>query len=75
MSEIRKAILKQMQRRGLTKYAVWKLVEDEIARRTVYSYLSGQKDAASGTSFVIMRAVGLTVTPAKPKARKRRGKK
>jgi hypothetical protein len=72
MSEIRQKILEQMRRQGLTKYAVWKLVESDIPRRTVYSFLSGEKDAGTKKASIIMKAVGLKITTTKPKAKKKK---
>ena len=62
MSEIREAILKQMKKSGMTIYQVAKLVEDKVPQRTVYAFLTGEKDAGTRTASIIMKALGLTVT-------------
>ncbi len=62
MSEIRQAILKQMNKSGMTIYRVAKLVEDKVPQRTVYAFLNGEKDAGTRTASIIMKALGLSVT-------------
>jgi len=68
MSDIRDAILKQMLASGMTIYQVAKLVEGTVPQRTVYAFLTGEKDAGTQTASAILKAVGLTVTP-RPKRR------
>ena len=63
MSEIRDAILRQMGQLGLSIYQVSKLVEGDIPQRTVYAFLTGEKDAGTETAAVIMKAVGLRMGP------------
>ena len=62
MLEIRQAILKQMNKSGMTIYRVAKLVENKVPQRTVYAFLTGEKDAGTKTASIIMKALGLTVT-------------
>ena len=62
MSEIREAILRQMNKSGMTIYRVAKLVEGKVPRRTVYAFLTGEKDAGTKTASIIMKALGLTIT-------------
>jgi hypothetical protein len=64
MIDIRDAILKKMKKDGLTKNQVANLpkVKRYIPRRTVYAYLSGEKDSASKTVSILLDAVGLTIT-------------
>jgi len=62
MSEIREAILKQMHKSGMTIYQVAKLVEGKVPQRTVYAFLTGEKDAGTETASIIMKAMGLNVT-------------
>jgi hypothetical protein len=61
MSEIREQILEQMKKLGLTIYQVAKMVEDKIPQRTVYAFLTGEKDTGTKTASVILRAVGLEI--------------
>jgi hypothetical protein len=61
VSEIREKILKQMKKSGLTIYQVGKMVEDKIPQRTVYAFLTGEKDTGTKTASVILRAVGLEI--------------
>jgi len=63
MSEIRDAILRQMLELGLSIYQVSILVEDDIPQRTVYAFLTGEKDAGTETASLIMKAVGLVIEP------------
>ena len=72
MSEIRKAILKQMQKSNLTIYQVAKLVEDKIPQRTVYAFLRDEQDTGTKTASIIMNALGITMTVTKRKTKKGR---
>ena len=65
MSEIRDAILERMEKLNLTTYQLWKLVEGKVPQRTVYSFISGEKDAGTETASIIMSAIGLKVKIAK----------
>ena len=40
----RKIILTEMERRGLSHYAIVERIADRIPRRTVYNYLAGETD-------------------------------
>jgi len=62
MSEIREAILKQMKKRNMTIYQVAKLVEGKLPQRTVYAFLTGEKDAKTKTASIILKAMGLKIT-------------
>jgi hypothetical protein len=61
MSDIKKMILQQMENLGLNIYQVAKIVKDSIPKRTVYAFLTGEKDTSTKTASVIMEALGLTV--------------
>ena len=73
MIDLRKEILKKMKKDGLTINQVTKLpkIKGKIPRRTVYAYLSGEKDSASKIVSRLLDAVGLTITS---KEAKRPGK-
>jgi len=43
----RKIILAEMERRGLSHYAIVERIADRIPRRTVYNYLAGETDMAA----------------------------
>jgi len=64
MTDLRKEILKKMKKDGLTINQVVNLpkVKGKIPRRTVYAYLSGEKDSASKTVSKLLDAVRLTIT-------------
>ena len=65
--DIRDAILKKIKKDKLTINQVADLpkVKGKIPRRTVYAYLSGEKDSASKTVSILLDAVGLTITTTK----------
>ena len=61
MGQIRDSILKRMLKLGLTIYQVSKMVEGKLPRRTVYAFLTGEKDTGTETASIVMEALGLTV--------------
>ena len=61
MSDIRNIILQQMTSLGLTIYQVSKMVKDRIPKRTVYAFLSGEKDTGTETASILMETLGLKV--------------
>ena len=61
MSDIRKAILQQMADLGLTIYQVAQIVKDRIPMRTVYAFLSGEKDTVTETASILMETLGLKI--------------
>ena len=72
MSEIREAILKQMRKSNMTIYQVAKLVEGKVPQRTVYAFLTGEKDTSTETASTIMKALGITITTIKRSKRSRK---
>ena len=64
MKDLRKEILKKIKKDKLTINQVTNLpkVKGKISRRTVYAFLSGEKDSASKTVSILLDAVGLTIT-------------
>lgn len=46
---------------GLTIYQVSKMVKDRIPKRTVYAFLSGEKDTGTETASILMETLGLKV--------------
>jgi len=65
MLDLRQAILKQLEKSGLTINQLAKQVEGKIPRRTVYAYLRGEEDSLSKTVSILLEAVGLTITTTK----------
>lgn len=61
MSKIRDSILKQMLDLNLSINQVSKMVELKIPRRTVYAFLTGEKDTATKTASILMDTLGLAV--------------
>jgi hypothetical protein len=71
LSPIRRAILGELGRRGMTRYQLWKAARvfcPTLNASAVYEYLRGQRDI--GVSYVeaLMRAVGVRVTGRKTRA-------
>ena len=54
-----------MKEEGLTIYAVTKLLDKKVPRRTIYAFLSGDQDTTTATAYKIMKAVGLDISKAK----------
>jgi hypothetical protein len=69
MSEIREQILKQMRKSGLTIYQVAKMVKGKVPQRTVYAFLTGEKDTGTETASIILRAVGLEIKEKRQKGK------
>lgn len=69
MSMIRETILKRMQELGITSYQVCKRVEGDIPQRTVYAFLSGEKDTSTKNASIIMEALDLSITIIQPRKR------
>jgi len=61
MSDIRNKILEQMSSLNITIYYVSKMVKDRIPKRTVYAFLSGEKDTGTETASILMETLGLKV--------------
>jgi hypothetical protein len=61
MSNIRKVILQQMANLGLNIYQVAQIVKDSIPKRTVYAFLTGEKDTGTNTASVLLDALGLKI--------------
>lgn len=61
MNDIRNIILQQISSLGLTIYQVSKMVEDHIPKRTVYAFLSGEKDTGTETASILMETLGIKV--------------
>ena len=61
MSEIREAILNQMKKHNMTIYQVSKLVKGKVPQRTVYAFLTAEKDTGTETACILMKALGLAI--------------
>jgi predicted transcriptional regulator len=59
---IRDTIKAEMARRGLTTYAVWKLVAEHLTKTTVYNYLNGEAELTTANLEHILRALDLSVS-------------
>lgn len=61
MGKIRASILEEMSKLHLTIYQVSNMVRHKVPQRTVYTFLTGEKDTGTETASIIMEALGLTV--------------
>jgi len=61
MKMIRDSILEEMSKLNLTIYQVSNMVRHKIPQRTVYAFLTGEKDTGTETASIIMEALGLAV--------------
>lgn len=61
MDMIKKAIKSELKRRGWTCYRLSKELKDKIPQRTVYSYLSGERDISTKRVSVILKELGLKI--------------
>jgi len=57
----RKIILAEMERRGLSHYAIVERIADRIPRRTVYNYLAGTTDMGGERVAILTQELGLTL--------------
>jgi predicted transcriptional regulator len=62
MSEIRDIILRHMHTSGTSIYRISKMVEGKVPRRTIYDFLSGKSDTSTEVAWILMDALGLTIT-------------
>ncbi len=61
MSDLRDKILEQISNLDITLYRVSKMVKDRIPKRTLYAFLSGEKDTGTETASILMEALGLKI--------------
>jgi len=61
MGNIRDAVLEEMLRRNLTIYQLSNMIRHKVPQRTVYAFLTGEKDTGTETASIIMETLGLTV--------------
>ena len=57
----RKIILAEMERRGLSHYAIVERIADRIPRRTVYNYLAGATDMGGERVAILAQELGLAL--------------
>lgn len=58
---IRKAIMAELKRRRWSHYQLVKELAGQIPARTVYAYLSGERDLASERASMILKTLGLKI--------------
>ena len=61
MDMIKKAIEDELKRRGWSRYRLAKKLEDKMPARTVYAYLSGERDLSSERASKILKALSLKI--------------
>ena len=59
----RKTIKREVKKRGLSGYALAKLVQPHISTRMIQAYLSGQADMSGEQLALVCEALGLQLTP------------
>lgn len=67
-SPIREAILAALERRGMTRYALWLAARGRCAtlsQSAVYEYLRGRRDIGTRYAEALMQATGLSITVGK----------
>jgi len=69
MDMIKKAIEDELKRRGWSRYRLTKELEGKMPARTVYAYLSGERDLSSERVSKIMEKLGLGIKKHKFKRR------
>ena len=72
----RETILKELKRRGWSRYRLVKELDGAIPMSTIYNYLRGEKDSetdlGSDRVSIILEVLGMTITT---KADRRKGAK
>ncbi len=58
---IKKAIEDELKRRGWSRYRLTKELEGKMPARTVYAYLSGERDLSSERVSKILKALDLKI--------------
>ena len=58
---VKKAIEDELERRRWSRYRLAKELEGQLPARTVYAYLSGERDLSSGRASLILKALGLKI--------------
>lgn len=61
--DIRKIIVDEVNQRGMTGYALWKLVKDKpgITKSGIYRLIKGKGSLSLKTAGYVMDALGLTI--------------
>ncbi len=68
---IRQTILKELRRRGWSRYRLVKELDGAIPMSTIYDYLGGETDLGSDRVSKILQALGLRITSDKRKTGQR----
>ena len=58
---IKKAIEDELERRGWSRYRLTKELEGKMPARTVYAYISGERDLSSERVSKILKAIDLKI--------------
>ncbi len=58
---IKKAIEAELKRRKWSRYRLVKELKGKLPERTVYAYLSGERDLSSTGTSIILEALGLKI--------------
>lgn len=57
----RKTINAEMERQGLSRYAIAERIADRVPRTCTYDYLSGRSDMTGERLAILCKALGLTL--------------
>ena len=68
---IKQAIQQELNRRGWSQYRLVKELDGKLAARTVYGYLSGERDLTTERASIILDALGLTIVTERKRKRGR----
>lgn len=71
MTMIRKAIIERMTELNLNANRLSEMLKGKIPRQTIYDFLTGNTDARTEVASDLMKALGLELTPKKPKRKAR----
>ena len=58
---IKQAIQNELERKGWSHYRLVKELEGKMPARTIYAYLSGERDLSSERASVILETLGLKI--------------
>lgn len=58
---IKNAIEDELKRRGWSHYRLVKELDGKLVDRTVYAYLSGERDLSSERASIILETLGLKI--------------
>ena len=70
---IRKAILRELERRKWSRYRLVQALAGKMPASTIYQYISGFRDLNTQRASLILKALGFKLTPPKKRKRAKKG--